>query len=74
MTEQASRAHDLNKIPDPNVRRHHRSALSATFRYTPHGPDVPTPARDPSRQASLRLDFLIIGGGLLNVPDIIASH
>ncbi|KAH9973872.1 hypothetical protein BGW80DRAFT_1496011 [Lactifluus volemus] len=63
MTEQVSRAHDLNKIPDPSVRRH-RSALSATFRHTPHGPDVPTPAHDLSRQASLQLDFLIIGGGI----------
>jgi hypothetical protein len=69
MTDQILCARNFDKSSDPYPRRHHRSMPSASFRYPPHGPDVPTPARDPSRQASLHLDFLIIGGGLFHVSD-----
>lgn len=57
-------------------RRQHRSTHSASYRRTSHTSDVTPPARDPSRQASLRLDFIIVGGGesRSHVPDTIMSY
>jgi hypothetical protein len=52
-------------------RRQRRSTHSVSFLRTSHTGDVTPPARDTSRQASLRLDFIIIGGGKSrsHVPD-----
>jgi hypothetical protein len=72
MTDKAPRPRDFDISPDPLARSHHRSSPSASFRHPPHGINVPAPARDPSRQAELHLDFLIIGGGLFYVLDIIS--
>ena len=44
-------------------RRQHRSTPSASFRRPSHTNDGTPPAHDTSRQASLRLDFIIVGGG-----------
>ncbi|KAI0252477.1 hypothetical protein BJV78DRAFT_1153620 [Lactifluus subvellereus] len=62
--DQSPRCRDLYKPSDPNAHRRHRSSLSASFRHPPHGFTAPTPAHDPSRQARLQLDFLIVGGGI----------
>jgi hypothetical protein len=65
-----SRVCDVSAGPS---RRQHRSTHSASFRRTSHTSDMIPPARDPSRQASLRLDFIIVGGGKSwsHVPDTI---
>jgi hypothetical protein len=68
MMDQSPRSSDFNKF---STHRRHRSSASASFRHPFHGFNGPTPAHDPLRQASLHLDFLIIGGGLSHVSRII---
>ena len=68
--ETPSRVRDASAGPS---RRQHRSTHSASFRRSSHTSDVTPPAHDTSRQASLRLDFIIVGGGKSrsHVPDTI---
>ena len=54
MMEQLPRAWDANWNTDTPSHRQHSLPPASALRYTSHGPD---------RQASLNLDFLIVGGG-----------
>jgi len=63
------RARDFSGAPNPHPRRQHRSSSSASFQHPPHTSNAP-PTHEP-RQASLNLDFIIIGGGLFHVFYII---
>jgi hypothetical protein len=45
-------------------RHQHQFSSSASFRRASHTIDMTSPAHDTSRQASLRLNFIIVGAGL----------
>src|SRR6266851_6381825 len=64
------RARDFSGASNPNPRRQHRSSSSASFQHPPHTSNAP-PSRPEPRQASLHLDFIIVGGGLFHVFYII---
>jgi hypothetical protein len=50
-----------------SFRRQHQSFPSASFRRPSHTTDVTPTTDDTSRQASLHLDFIIIGAGSSHV-------
>jgi len=54
------RARDLSGGPS---RHQHRHSSSGSFRRTFHAVDLTSPVHDTPRQASLCLDFIIVGGG-----------
>ncbi|KAH9003413.1 hypothetical protein EDB86DRAFT_2799111 [Lactarius hatsudake] len=63
--EQLPRAWDVDRASDPRSgHRRDRSLPNSALRYTSHGPDTPAPAHDVFRQASVHLDFLVVGGGI----------
>jgi hypothetical protein len=45
-------------------RHQHQFSSSASFRHSSHTIDLTSPIHDTLRQASLPLDFIIVGGGL----------
>jgi hypothetical protein len=51
-------------------RSQHQSSPSASFRPTSHTTVLTSPNHDVSRQASLHLDFIIVGGGMSRICDI----
>src|SRR5579863_5737235 len=61
------RTRDFSGGYTPQARHRHRSSSSGTFQHlTPHTNTSP-PTRHEPRQASLHLDFVIIGGGLFHI-------
>jgi len=62
------RTRDFSGGYNPHGRHQHRSSSSGTFQHhTLHNSNASPPTRHEPRQASLHLDFIIIGGGLLHV-------
>jgi hypothetical protein len=62
------RGSSVGSTSHPRRHRHHRSSSNITYPHTSHSSDPSLHTSHEPRQASLQLDFIIVGGGLFYAP------